>query len=185
MANNNSWIKYGNQFGTGSIRIGNVTIVKKKIKGSKSKHGISLVGIPTSYKMILDYNKVIAKYLEDDLFLKCIFKIERENLKYQKINRIYFNPETKEVSSKEYIKRTYKEYPWHCAYCNKPIISKINQITARNFTCDKCFETYIKDSKEINSKIVDSSYRFTAEIKEKILRQNKKIIKYIKRNNEK
>lgn len=183
MANN--WIKYGDQFGNGCIKIGDVNIVKKKIKGSKSKHGISLVGIPTSYKMILDYNKVIAKYLDDDLFLECIFKIEREHLNYQKNNRIYFNPETKEVSSKEYIKRTYKEYPWHCAYCNKPINSQINKITARNFTCDRCFETYIKDSKEVNSRIVGSSFRFTNEVKEKISHQNKKLIKYIKRNNEK
>lgn len=173
------------QVSISSFPVGNVTIFKKKIKGGKSKQGISLVGLPTSFKTILEFNKVIAKYHDDDRFIESIFRIQKEQLNIQKNNRIYYNPETKEVSSKEYIKKTYKEHPWNCAYCETPIVSKINIITARNFTCDHCYDVYIKDATEINSRIVESSYRFTQEIKDKIKKQNKKIVKYIRRNNEK
>ena len=167
------------------IKLGSLIIHKKKIRGPQSKQGISTKGLPISYVTILDYNKVVRKYHEDDRFIESIFYIEKEHINNQKITRIYFNPHTKEISSKEYIKKQYNDYPWTCAYCKEPIMSKLHDITAKNFTCDRCYEIYIKDSNEINSRIVESSYRFTQEVKDKIKKQNKKLIKYIKRNNEK
>lgn len=169
----------------GELNLGSLLIYKKRIRGVKSKQGISTVGLPTSYKTILDYNKVIGKYHDDDRFIATIFKIEKVQLNNQKSTRIFYNPITKEISSKEYIKKQYNEYPWFCAYCNTPIMSTLNNISARNFTCDRCFEIYLKNSDEINSRIVESSFKFTQEVKAKIKHKNKKLVKYIVRNNEK
>jgi hypothetical protein len=108
--------------------------------------------------------------------------MEDANIKVSYLKRPFINPESKEVSTYSNVINQYKIFDWSCAYCKTPIKSRIDNYKASNFTCQKCFNYYIKDSQTYNQRIVDASVEFTTFCKRLMLDNQKKFIKYIKKN---
>jgi len=157
--------------------------IKRQNKGrTPTKWGISLKGMAPRYQKILKENKIFRLYSDDTRFILSIFKIEDQNIKVSYNKRPFINPETKEVSPYSNVVNDYKIINWECAYCKTPIKSKIDNYKADNFTCKKCFDYYIKDTKIYNSRIVEASLEFTTYCRRLMLDNQKKFVKYIKRN---
>ena len=157
--------------------------IKRQNKGrTPTKWGISLKGMAPRYQKILKENKIFRLYSDDTRFILSIFKIEDSNIKVSHNKRPFINPETKGVSPYSNVVNDYKIINWECAYCKTPIKSKIDNYKADNFTCKKCFDYYIKDTKIYNSRIVEASLEFTTHCRRLMLDNQKKFIKYIKRN---
>lgn len=157
--------------------------IKRQNKGkTPTKWGIRLKGLAPRYQKILQKNPIFRKYSDDDRFILSIFKMEDANIKVSYNQRPFVNPETKEVSNYATIIDQYLIFDWKCAYCKTPIKSRIDNYKASNFTCKKCFDYYIKDSKTYNQRIVDASVEFTTHCKKLMIENQKKFIKYIKKN---
>lgn len=157
--------------------------IKRQNKGrTPTKWGISLKGMAPRYQKILKENKIFRLYSDDTRFILSIFKIEDQNIKVSHKKRPFINPDTKEVSPYSNVVNDYKIINWECAYCKTPIKSKIDNYKAHNFTCKKCFDYYIKDTKVYNSRIVEASLEFTTHCRRLMLDNQKKFVKYIKRN---
>lgn len=157
--------------------------IKRQNRGkSPTKWGILLKGLPPRYRKILSNNQIFRRYSNDDRFILSIFKMEDANIKVSYLKRPFINPESKEVSTYASVIDQYKIFDWTCAYCKTPIKSRIDNYKASNFTCTKCFNYYIKDSQTYNQRIVDASVEFTTFCKRLMLDNQKKFIKYIKKN---
>ena len=157
--------------------------IKRQNKGrTPTKWGISLKGMAPRYQKILKENKIFRLYSDDTRFILSIFKIEDSNIMVSHNKRPFINPETKGVSSYSNVVNDYKIINWECAYCKTPIKSKIDNYKASNFTCTKCFNYYIKDTKIYNNRIVEASLEFTTYCRRLMLDNQKKFVKYIKRN---
>ena len=156
--------------------------IKRQNRGkAPTKWGILLKGLPPRYRKILSNNLIFKRHY-DDRFILSIFKMEDANIKVSYLKRPFINPESKEVSTYTNVINQYKIFDWSCAYCKTPIKSRIDNYKASNFTCTKCFNYYIKDSQTYNQRIVDASVEFTTFCKRLMLDNQKKFIKYIKKN---
>lgn len=147
-----------------------------------TKWGIVTKNMPPKYKKVLTENPIIRFYSDDDRFLSIIFRLEDRIISKSHSKRPFIDVESKEVKPYEEVKDSYLIFDWHCAYCKKPIKSRIDQITPQNFTCEKCFNYYIKDSSKISQRIIDSSFAFTENCKSKMIDNQKSFIKYIRKN---
>jgi len=157
--------------------------LKRQNRGkAPTKWGILLRGLAPRYKKILANNPIFKKYSNDDRFILSVFSIEDSNIKVSHLQRPFINPESKEVSTFANVINQYKVFNWNCAYCRTPIKSRIDNYKASNFTCTKCFNYYIKDTKTYNQRIVDSSVEFTTYCRKLMIENQKKFIKYIKKN---
>jgi hypothetical protein len=159
-----------------------IIIKRQNIGKTSTKYGIVLKLLAPRHRRILRNNPVIKKYSTDDRFIRAIFRIEdlRSNISY--INRPSIHPESKEISTFSNIKSSYKLFDWTCAYCKTPIKSKIGFIKPSNFTCEKCFNYYIKDNKKFDKRIIESSLAFTENCKQLMIDNQKTFLKYIKKN---
>lgn len=159
-----------------------IEIKRQKEGRAPTKWGILLRNLPPRYRKILKRNRIFKKYSDDDRFVMSIFRMEDMNIVISNSKRPFVNPETKEVSTYANIISQYTLLDWKCAYCETKIKTKINTFKAENFTCEKCFNYYIKNSKKYNQKIVDSSLEFMEYCRRIHIENQKKFIKYIKRN---
>jgi hypothetical protein len=159
-----------------------ITIKRQNVGKTPTKYGIILKILAPRYRRILKDNPMIKKYSTDDRFIRAIFKIEdlRNNISY--INKPFVHPVSKEISTFSFIKSSYKYFDWNCAYCNSEITSKMGEISPSNFTCEKCFNYYIKDNKKLDKRIIESSLSFTEKCKQLMIDNQKKFLKYLKRN---
>lgn len=157
--------------------------LKRQNRGkAPTKWGILLRGLAPRYRKILANNLIFKKYSNDDRFILSVFSMEDSNIKVSHLQRPFINPESKEVSTFANVINQYKIFDWNCAYCRTPIKSRIDNYKASNFTCTKCFNYYIKDTKTYNQRIVDSSVDFTTYCRKLMIENQKKFIKYIKKN---
>lgn len=157
--------------------------IKRQKQGrTPTKWGIVTKGMSPKYRRVLSENPIIRLYSDDDRFLRVIFRLEDKLITKSHQQRPFIDVETKEVKSYDEVKTTYSFFDWHCAYCRASIKSRIDQITPQNFTCEKCFNYYVKDAKKISQLIIDSSFAFTENYKKKMIDNQKSFIKYIKKN---
>jgi hypothetical protein len=159
-----------------------INIRRQKEGKTPTKHGIVIVGLSPRYVRILKSNPIIKRYSNDDRFIQAIFKMEDLRIKLSHIQRPFVHPVSKEIHPYSFIKDSYKIFDWNCAYCNIEIKSRIDSFKPENFTCEKCFKYYIKDSKKINQRIVESSLSFTEKCKRLMIDNQKSFLKYIKKN---
>ena len=159
-----------------------VNIKRSKVCRTPTKHGIVLKGLLPRYQKILKENPMIRKYSDDDRFLQAIFKMEDLRNRVSYFKRPFIHPESKEVTTFSIVKDSYKIFDWKCAYCTTPIKSRIDNYKASNFTCTKCFNTYLKGSEMIDQRVIESSLAFTEKCKAKMRENQKSFIKYIRKN---
>ena len=159
-----------------------IEIRRQNVGKTPTKYGIVLKGLKPRYQKILKENLVIKKYSEDDRFIRAIFRIEEEKIKVSYLQRPFVHPVSKEIHTYSFIKDSYKIFDWECAYCKSPIKSRIDFFGPSNFTCEKCYKYYIKDSKKINQRIIESSLSFTENCKRMMIDNQKSFIKYLKKN---
>lgn len=159
-----------------------IKLIRQNRGKAKTRFNILLRVLPPRYQKILLKNPVISKNSTDDRFISCIFKIEDSNIKVSHLNRPFIHPESREVSSYANIKKTYKILDWKCAYCNKSIKSKIDYFKPDNFVCVKCYKYYVKDVNRVDQVVLDSMVSFTDYCKTLLRENQKKFIKYIKKN---
>lgn len=159
-----------------------ITIKRQNLGRTLTRFGIVLKLLKPSHRKILKDNICIKKYSHDDRFIIAIFTIEDllDNLSY--VNKPSIHPETKEISTRIKINRSYKYFDWNCAYCNIEIKSKFGDMSPSNYTCEKCFNYYIKDNKKYDKRIVESSLKFTEKCKQSMIDNQTMILKYIKKN---
>jgi hypothetical protein len=108
--------------------------------------------------------------------------MEDARIKVSHLNRPFVNPETREVSTYSHVKKEYKILDWTCAYCKKPIKSKIDEFKPSNFVCVKCYTYYVKDVNKVGQMVIDSMVSFVEYYKGLIKENQKKFLKYIKKN---
>jgi hypothetical protein len=159
-----------------------VEIRRQNAGKTPTKYGIVTKGLKPRYKKVLNENPVIKKYSDDDRFIQAIFRIEDEKIRLSHLQRPFVHPVSKEIYTFECIKDSYKIFNWECAYCKIPIQSRIDRFSPDNFTCEKCYKYYIKDSKKINQRIIESSLSFTEKCKRMMIDNQKSFLKYLKKN---
>jgi hypothetical protein len=157
-------------------------IKRQKAGKTPTKWGIVTKGMSPRYKRVLYENPVIKKYADDDRFINAIFSLEDKRIQQSHINRPYVNVETKEIGTFSEVKDSYRIFDWHCAYCQTPIKSRIDNFKPSNFTCSKCFKYYLKSSEIIDQRVIESSLAFTESCKRKMIDNQKSFIKYIRKN---
>lgn len=160
-----------------------IQLIRQNRGRAKTKFNILLKGLAPRYQKVLIENPVIKKNSTDDRFILSLFKIEDSKIKVSYLKRPFFNLETREVSDYASIKNTYKILDWNCAFCKKPIKSKIDNLRSENFVCGPCTEYYkVKETKKVSDLIVSSMIKFVEHYKA-ILKENQKMfLKYIKKN---
>lgn len=158
-----------------------IEIKRQKRGKTPTKWGIVLKGLPPRYQNILKENPIFAKY-PDDRFVEAIFRMEDNRIRVSHKQRPFIQPESKEITSYDAVKDSYKIFDWHCAYCRTPIKSRIDNYKPSNFTCDKCFKYYLKGSEIIDQRVIESSLAFTESCKRKMIDNQKSFIKYIRKN---
>lgn len=160
--------------------------IKRQNRGkARTRFGILLKTLLPRYQRVLFKNPVISKNSGDDRFLLCIFKIEDSAIKVSHLQRPFVNPETREVSTYAQVKRSYKIIDWKCAYCKNLIKSKVDNFKIDNFTCTKCYTYYVKDVNNVSQSVLDSMLAFTEHYKKLIKENQKKFLKYIRKNEKK
>ena len=157
-------------------------IRRQNLGKTATKYGIVLKLLKPRFQRVLKENPVIKKYSEDDRFIRAIFKIEQEKIKISHLQRPFVHPVSKEIHPYSFIKDSYRIFNWECAYCKTPIESRIDRFSPDNFTCKKCYVYYIKDSKKINQRIIESSLSFTEKCKREMIDNQKSFLKYLKKN---
>lgn len=157
--------------------------IKRQNRGrAKTRFGILLKGLSPRYQKVLIQNPIISKNSDDDRFINCLFKMEDASIKVSHLQRPFINPETREVSTYSKVKKTYKILDWKCAYCKTEIKSAIDNFKVDNFTCTPCYTYYVKDTKIVSQSVLDSMISFTEHYKKLIRENQRKFIKYIKKN---
>lgn len=159
-----------------------IKIIRQKRGRAKTKYNILLKPLLPRYQKILIDNPFIGYHNMDDRFISCLFKIEDANIRVSHLLRPFINPDNQEVSSYSNIKKTFKILDWKCAFCKCEIKSKMDYFKPDNFTCPKCYKYYVKDSKTVSQSILDSMVSFTEYYKKLIIENQRKFIKYIKKN---
>lgn len=160
-------------------------IRRQKAGKTPTKWGIVTKGLAPRYQRVLKENPVIKKYADDDRFIRAIFWMEDQRINVSHNLRPFINPETKEINTYHNVKDSYKIFDWHCAYCQTPIKSRIDNFKPSNFTCEKCFKYYLKGSEIIDQRVIEASLAFTENCKRKMIDNQKSFIKYIKKNDKK
>lgn len=157
-------------------------IKRQKPGRAPTKYGILLGTLFPRYKKIILKNPVIKKHSTDDEFLRCIFLIEDAINTVYHLRKPHVHPVTKEISEYSNIRDSYNYVNWNCAFCKTPIKTNINIFKSDNFTCDKCYTYYIKGSSRIDDCVMNSMIKFTDHCKKMIKEDQKKFLKYVKRN---
>lgn len=159
-----------------------IKIIRQKRGRAKTKFEILLKPLLPRHQRILLNNPFIGEHSLDDRFISCLFKMEDSYIRVSHLHRPFVHPETREISEYSNIKKTFKILNWKCAFCNCEIKSKIDYFKPDNFACIKCYKYYVKDSKKISQSILDSMVAFTSYYKKLIIENQRKFIKYIKKN---
>lgn len=159
-----------------------IEIKRQNHGGARTRFRIVLHLLKPRHRRILLDNPIIKKNSEDDRFLQCIMKLEDARITVSHANRIYFNRETREVLRYSEMLKSMNFLNWKCAYCKKDIKSEINNYKIENFVCKPCLSYYVRKSQFINQKLIDESLKFSEYHKRKIKEDQKKFLKYIKKN---
>ena len=156
-------------------------IVRHKGGRLPTRHNIVLKNLSPRYKEILLNNYHIKEFCEDDRFLMIIFKMKDDEINNIRNKKLYINPQTGKINNFVQIKRNSQLIDWKCAECNRPIKSHIKKFIPENFLCKRC-QPIVKNKKYLPETVMTSSYNFMLHCKSLILDNQKKIIKYIKKN---
>lgn len=159
-----------------------IDIRRQKQGRARTKFGILLSPLKPRHQRILIENPILKKHAYDDRFIRCILMIEDSRINVSHLMRPYVNHNDKTITLFHEVKKSFRFLDWKCSYCNRSIKTEINNYEPENFTCEQCYNYYVKNSKFINQRLIDASLKFTDHQK-KIHRANQaKFIKYIKKN---
>lgn len=157
--------------------------IKRQNRGkARTRFGILLKNLEPRYQRILLKNPIISKNSTDDRFLLCLFRIEDAAIKVSHLQRPFVNPETREVSTFSSVKKSFKILDWKCAYCKTDIKSSVDNFKPDNFTCKKCYTYYVKDVNKVGQSVLDSMVEFTEHYKNLLRENQRKFLKYIRKN---
>ena len=159
-----------------------IKLIRQKRGRARTRFGILLKVLKPRHQKVLIDNPILAKHSADDRFITCILRMEDNRISVSHLTRPYINPMTREISQFQQVKRSYKFIDWNCAYCKTEIKTEIHNYKSENFTCKKCYNYYVKNSKRINQAVIDSSVKFTEHYKKILKEDQKKFIKYIRKN---
>ena len=155
----------------------------KKGRGfSNTLYGIWFGNHPPRYKKIFKKNPILKDLRDQERTLSCILLMEESLIKVSHYNKPYVNLETREICSFKDVKKSYNFLDWECAFCKTPIKVEINNYKRKNFSCDKCFKYYLEGRDYVSQIIVDSTLKFTEHYKTLLRGEQKKFLKYIKKN---
>lgn len=159
-----------------------VSKIKRQNIGKRpTRFGIILDLLADRHKELLMKYKFIKDLSDDDRCLKIIFDIEdRIAFRPPYKDKVYVDPKTKEIMHTLDMRRSLKTVPWNCAYCKKDIESSMEDFDSSNFTCKKCYNYHIKDSKVISKVIAENAYKFTQHCKKLLQEDREKFIQYLK-----
>jgi hypothetical protein len=149
---------------------------------ARTKFGILLSPLKPRYQKVLMENPIIKKNSDDDRFIRCILRMEDSRISVSHLTRPYINHVDKSVTKFHDVKKSFKFLDWECAYCKVHIKTEIHNYDPTNFTCKKCYDYYVKNSRFINQRIIDASLKFTDHHKKMLKSDQAKFIKYIKQN---
>ena len=161
-----------------------IEIRRQKRGRARTRFEILLSSLKPRYRRVLLDNLIIERNSRDDRFLQCLFLIEDSRISVSHLRRPHINRKEKKILSYFDLRRASKYVNWECAYCKTAIKAEIHNYKPENFTCNKCFDYYVRNSKIINQRLIDESLRFTDHLKRSIKEQQTKFLKYIKRNDE-
>ena len=145
---------------------------------TKGKHGISFKSLPRFYKRFLLDNTNLKRYASDPQTMSVIFRIFRPTARlYAK--KLLWDWRTMSLKKIEPLKDSYDMIEWKCAYSNKPIMSSMNDFSAKNFVHPDYHDTI---GKSIDMSIVESSIKFRIKCEELLMHQQKELLQLFKSN---
>lgn len=159
-------------------------IKRQNIGRNPTRFGIVLNLLKPRYRKILLENSIIKRWSVDDKMIRRIFSIEDKRIKVSHLNKVFIEPKRMIIDSFKKIRETYNWFDWECAFCKTAIKSRIDNYEPSNFTCKKCDNVYLKGTKKIPKRIIESSLDFTEHVKKLMKDDQQKLIKYIRKNDE-
>ena len=155
--------------------------IQRQNKGKrKTRFGIILDLLSPRHQQHLLKNELLKEHSNDDNFLTIAFKIEDEFLNNIQYSKLFLDPHSEEVINAVQLRKNLKLVKWSCAYCRDEIHSLMDDYTAENFTCEKCYDKYLKNSKWIPELVLENSLAFTSHCKKILRKEQSDFIKYIK-----
>jgi len=170
-----------------SYQIDDINVTPTSKNSPMGKHRIHRFFIKPLHLKVLENNIIFKRYMEDDDYLdfvEAIFRIEsRLDVNPKRHNRIYIENIDNEtvLGKKSELKEAKKLHKWKCAYCKTDIIAHEENFSPENFCCERCAKIYLNKS-TIKTAVIDSSYKFSEMLKNKIKRREYIIISYLKDN---
>ena len=161
-------------------------MIKRQNRGKrKTRHGIVLDLLePKHRELLLEHNQ-IKEHSNDDQYLKILFKIRDLELNNQHFERLRVDPRTEEIVDLQELKESFRIVDWNCAYCLADIESSMNNFKPKNFVCDDCNERYIDGVRWVPNTIYENALKFTKHCKKIMREDQKKFMKFIKKNSKK
>ena len=144
----------------------------------KNRFGIRYDSITKKQRRLLVEHPIIGKRAQSDQFLHIIFEICRFH-KSDHNKKYYYDWSTNEFAKLKEIKKSYETINWECALSGKPIKSKINDFSAKNFVHPKYHDTL---GGSVDGRILKSSVLFRKHVKKILLKEQKDFLKLAKKN---
>lgn len=147
----------------------------------KHRHGISIENLKRYHKSILYDHDLIADDLKkDDQFVSVLFKIAdmEHSLKYK--DKFFLNPYNNKITLYEDVIEQSQQLEWSCAICQVNMPAKMSDFSINNFVCKNCKDSHNSNNTRIDPRIVDSSFEFHQLCRKKLLKEQRKFLKYIK-----
>ena len=147
----------------------------------KRKYGILLSNLKPYQTKILFDNPLISESAKDDQFVLILFRLADMEISKKTNRKIYYNPYKDIASDYKQIETDSTYTDWKCSICTTPIKSIISEFNIDNFLCDDCKETHGSHNvvKHVDSRIVESSFKFRKHCRTLLLKQQRSFMNYI------
>lgn len=157
-------------------------IVRRNFGWYKRRFGIIFDYLLETQKRLLKEHKFIKYISDDDQTMYIIFQISEMEDKNKGSRKLWYNPYKDKVSDYRTLKKDSKLIDWNCAICNSNIESNIENFEPSNFLCTECLSVYVSKNGKIDSRIVESSVKFTNHCKVILRKEQKSYIRYLRKN---
>ncbi len=156
-----------------------IKINRGKAGKTPTKHGIILKDLKPRYVNTLKKYEFIKDDCADDNFVHILFSLIDRETTYKNKSKYFIDPTDGEVKDRRVLLEEIKNIPWNCSFCEKDILSRMENFKIKNFVCEDCYEIYAKDEKKVSQLVLENAVNFTEHCKRLINKDRKTFLKYI------
>jgi len=155
-------------------------VKKVNYQNNKTSNSVYVYNISGQIKEFVKEEKFI-KWTKTDRALQFIMNFHEVN-KNNYTKAIYWNPYRHCPTTLIEVSNDSNLTDWKCAICQADIISMMENFSIKNLVCDKCGESHHKKNESIDSRIINSSRKFSDHCNLILKKDQKEFIHFTKKN---